>query len=42
LFGDVFLPVFMVKAVKAQKLFVDDIFYGRFKGQKLTPPPIPA
>lgn len=32
LLGDTFFPEFMIKQVKAGKLFVDDLFEGRFKG----------
>ena len=30
--GTVQLPGFMVKSAKAQKLLVEDLFLGRFKG----------
>jgi len=33
----------MVKSVKGQKLFTDQLFYGRFKGaEKFEGHPIPA
>ena len=34
LFGVISAPQFMVKAAKGKKLFVEDMFYGRFKGSK--------
>lgn len=41
--GQTMVPAFMVKTIKAQKLFVEDLFYGRFKGEeKIQPVPIPA
>ena len=42
-FGEVLLPLFMVKMAKGQKLMVDDSFAGRFRGpQKPTLPGVPA
>lgn len=43
LIGTVTTPRFMVKSVKGQKLFTDQLVYGRFKGaEKFEGHPIPA
>lgn len=41
--GQTMVPVFLIKMVKAQKLFIDDLFSGLFQGaRKIELPPIPA